>query len=127
MKAATLDFTTLPGFSEFVGMDADLLTRTRPVACLTIAMMFTSPCGGEANTMIASIVMMALYAGGANALLTAQQFRQLERRVKRYITLVHGRLGPESSNLAMARYVLRHGVTRAKHEGIFEKERPEGE
>ncbi len=119
MKAATLDFTQPPGFSEFTGMDADFLTQSRPLVCDTIAMMFTNPCEDAPNGMSASIVLMALYAGGANACLTKKQFRYLERRIKRYIELMQQRFGSQSMNFAMARYVLSNGIRRAKYDGII--------
>lgn len=119
MNAAILDFTQPPGFTEFTGLDPDFLTQNRLLVCATIAIMYSNPGEGASNAVSASVAVMALYAGGAQVKLNTQQFRALERRVKRYIVMMRERFGQQSMNFAMARFVLNHGVERAKAENII--------
>ena len=123
-RQVSLDFTTGRGFGPMgAELPANFLTFNAQMVCGTIAAVYNQPFDEDdarrSNTWSRAMVQLALYAGGFMATVDKQQFRQLERRVRRYAGLMEAPNFEGMNNLPFARYVLRHAEIRAKAEEVI--------
>lgn len=116
-----VDFSQSRGFGSMgVGLPTNFLTFDRRDVCGTIAALYNNPEDEDGKrrttTLSRAMVQLALFAGGFNVTLDTQQFRKLERRVRRYASIMEAPQYDGSNNLGFARYVLKHAADRAKTE-----------
>jgi|AGTN01.2.fsa_nt_gi hypothetical protein len=121
-----VDFTKGRAYGPMgVGLHRNFLTFDRLLVGATIAALYHNPeDDGEGgprltNTASRAMVQLALYASGCAATLDRQQFRGLERRVRRYASEMASHHFESWNNLSFARWVLKHAVKRAKTEKVI--------
>lgn len=119
-----VDFETGRGFGPMgVGLPKNFMTFDRQMVCGTIAALYNNPLDEDgarrSNSMSRAMTQLALYAGGFAVTLTKQQYRQLERAVRRYALVMQAPQYEGSNNLPFARYVLKHACHRAKDEKVI--------
>ena len=106
------------------GLHRDFLTFDKLQVGATIAALYFNPEDGEdgprrSNCASRAMVSLALYASGSMVTLNRQQFRGLERRVRRYASEMAAPMYENANNLGFARWVLKHAVKRAKTEKVI--------
>lgn len=106
---------------EPIGVDLpdSFLQQDKKTVLITIALLFAPPDPRCGNRFVQAVYSLALYASGAMVMLTKQQFRQLERRVKDYMSIMRAPVPGYEHNAVLAAYVRRHAVRQAKREGII--------
>jgi len=119
-----VDFETSRGFSPMgAGLPTNFLTFDKKQVCGTIAGLYSNPEDEDGarrtNTLSRAVVSLALYAGGFAVTLNTQQYRKLERKVRRYAEIMGAAEYRDTNNLGFARYVLRHAAGRAKTERVI--------
>jgi len=124
VNSVGVDFETGRGFGPMGdGLQANFITFDRQMVCGTIAALYNNPLDSDdarrTNSMSRAMTQLALYAGGFAVKLTKQQYRQLERAVRRYASCMEAPQYDGTNNLAFARYVLTHAKSRAKSEKII--------
>ncbi|HEY9714356.1 MAG TPA: hypothetical protein V6C72_12875 [Chroococcales cyanobacterium] len=115
-----VDFDLGRGYGSMgSGLPADFLKSEPQQVLVTIAALFATPMVEHANVLSQAVSYLALFASGARVILTKQQFRKLERRVRQYASIMRAEQFAGTQNEAFANYVLKHAVKRAKAESII--------
>lgn len=117
--SGVLDLTTSRGFGDMsAGLPEDFLAGNPAEVAATIALRYYHPVEALTTPESRAMVALAWYATGAErVVLSKQEFRRLERAVKRYASIASGH---NAGNEQLARFVVRQAVARAKDEGLFE-------
>jgi hypothetical protein len=110
-----VDFTQGRGFGNMgLGLPSNFLTGEPTKVCATIAALYMNPDATKTNKYSQAMTFLALYASGAHVCLDKQQFRQLERVVREYQSIMRASQYEHTMNASFAGYVLKRAVKRAK-------------
>lgn len=123
---AAVDFTKGRGYGPMgVELHRSFLAKDKLLVGATIAALYANPeddGDGEkrlTNKASRAMVSLALYASGCAVTLDRQQFRRLERRVRRYASEMSSHHFEGWNNLSFAKWVIKHAGNRAKAEKVI--------